>query len=79
MDQDKLGNILLYITAKSYKIFTKSQNHGEYESAMLIQISLLESNVIILDEISDQEQLNENVVKSWEDDVAVFEVLLEGF
>ena len=79
MDQDKLGNYLLYIIAKSYKIFTKSQNHREYESAILIHISLLESNVIILDEISDQEQLNENVVKSWEDDVAVFEVLLEGF
>ena len=79
MDQDELGNYLLCVIAKSYEIFTKSQNHEEYESAILIHINLLESTVIILDEISDQEQLNENDVKSWKDHVAVFEVLLEGF
>ena len=56
--------------------FTKSQNHEEYQSANLIHINLLESTVVILDEISDQEQLNENDVKSWKDHVAVFEVLL---
>ena len=35
--------------------------------------------ILILDEISDQEQLNEKNVKSWKDHVAVFEVFLEGF
>ena len=45
----------------------------------MIHISLLESTVIILDEISDQEQQNENDVKFWEDHLSVFEVLLEGF
>ena len=79
MDQDELGNYLLCVIAKSYEIFTKSQNHEEYESAILIQIYLLESTVIILGETSDQEQLNENHVKSWNDHIAVFEVLLEGF
>ena len=63
-----------------------SRNHEEYESAILIHIiniiiniNLLESTVIILNEILDQEQLNENDVKSWKDHIAVFEVLLEGF
>ena len=53
MYQDKLGNYLLHIIAKSYKIFTKSHNHEEYECAIFIHISLLESTVIILDEIPD--------------------------
>ena len=79
MDQDESGNYLLRVIAKSYEIFTKSQNHEEYVSAILIYINLLESTIIILDEISDEEQLNENDVKSWRDHVAVFEVLLEGF
>ena len=79
MDQDESGNYLLRVIAKSYEIFTKSQNHEEYESAILIYINLLESTIIILDEISDREQLNENDGKSWRDHVAVFEVLLEGF
>ena len=79
MDQDESGNYLLRVIGKSYGIFTKSQNHEEYESAILIYINLLKSTIIILDEISDQEQLNENDVKSWRDHVAAFEVLLEGF
>ena len=79
MGQDELGNYSLCVTAKSYEVFMKSQNHEEYESAILIHINLLESTVIILDEISDQEQLNENDVKSWKDHVAVLEVLLESF
>ena len=79
MDQDELGNYLLCVIAKSYEIFTKSQNHKECESAILIHINLSESTVMILDETSDQEQLNENDVKSWKDHVAVFEILLEGF
>ena len=45
----------------------------------MIHINLLESAVMILDEISDQEQLSENNVMSWKDHVAVFEALLEGF
>ena len=62
MDQDELGNYLLSLTDKSYEIFTKSQNHEEYESATLIHINLLESTVIILDEIySDQKQLNKTI------------------
>ena len=62
MDQDELGNYLLSLTDKSYEIFTKSQNHEEYESAILIHINLLESTVIILDEISsDQKQLNKTI------------------
>ena len=79
MDQDELGNYLLCVIAKFYEIFTKSKNQKEYESVILIHVNLLESNVMILDEISDQEQLNENDVKSGKDHVAVFEVLLEGF
>ena len=79
MDQDELGNYLLCVIAKSYEIFTKSRNQKEYESVILIHVNLLESTVMILDEISDQEQLNENDVKSGKDHVAVFEVLLEGF
>ena len=55
MDQDELGNYLLSVIAKSYEILTKSQNHEEYESAILIYINLLESTVIILGETSDQE------------------------
>ena len=58
MDQDELGNYFLCVIAKCYEIFIKSQNHEEYESVILIHINLLESTVIILDEISDQEQLN---------------------
>ena len=73
-----MGNYLLCVIAKSYEIFSKSQNHEEYQSAILIHISLLESTAIILDEISGQEQLRENDVKSWKDHIAVFEVLLEG-
>ena len=53
MYQDKLGNYLLHIIAKSYKIFTKSHNHEEYECAIFIHISLLESTAIILAEIPD--------------------------
>ena len=49
MDQDELGNYLLCVIAKSYEIFTKSQSHEEYKSAILIHINLLESTVIILD------------------------------
>ena len=74
-----MGNYLFCIIAKSYKIFKKSQNQEEYESAILIHSNLSESTVMILDKISDQEHLNENYVKSWEDHVAVFEVLLKGF
>ena len=54
MDQDESGNYLLRVIGKSYGIFTKSQNHEEYESAILIYINLLKSTIIILDEISDQ-------------------------
>ena len=79
MDQDELGNYLLCVIAKSYEIFTKSRNQKEYESVILIHVNLLESTVMILDEISDQEQLNENDVVSGKDHAAVFEVLLEGF
>ena len=35
MDQDELGSYLLCAIGKSYKIFTKSQNREDYESAIL--------------------------------------------
>ena len=46
MDQDELGNYLLHITAKSDDICTKSQNHEECKSAILIHINLLESTFL---------------------------------
>ena len=55
MDQEELGNYLLCVIAKSYETFTKSKNQKEYESVILIHVNLLESTVMILDEISDQE------------------------
>ena len=59
-----------------------SRNHKITKNmrfSISIHINVLESTVIILDKISDQEQLNENDVKSWKDGIAVFEVLLEDF